>query len=164
MEIYGGCENYTVTNCYIYQVYDAGLTQQYGVKENDRTRHDQRNVRYADNVIEKCNYSIEYFLSTKAAPDNPSRIENFVIEDNLMFDAGVGFCEQRPDRRSMGGDRPRDIADASRPGGRDAEGALPWTARSLQGPRHREDRLGLGERGLSGTSPRHVRGRVQDCG
>ena len=97
VEIYGGCENYTVTNCYIYQVYDAGLTQQIGVRENDMTRHDQRNVRYADNVIEKCNYSIEYFLSTKAAPGNPSRIENFVIEDNLMFDAGVGFCEQRPD-------------------------------------------------------------------
>ena len=25
-------------------------------------------------------------------------MENFVIEDNLMFDAGVGCCEQRPDR------------------------------------------------------------------
>ena len=25
-------------------------------------------------------------------------MENYVVEDNLMFDAGLGFCEQRPDR------------------------------------------------------------------
>lgn len=98
VEIYGGCENFTVTNCYVYQVYDAGLSQQYGTREKDGlTRHGQKNVRYANNVIEKCNYSIEYFLNTRKTPGNPSRIENFAIEDNLMFDAGVGFCEQRPD-------------------------------------------------------------------
>ena len=99
VEVYGACENYVVTNCYVYQAYDAGLTPQYSLKARDgMTRFDQKNVRFADNVIEKCNYSVEYFLGTKEVPDNPSRIENFVIEDNLMFDAGFGFCEQRPDR------------------------------------------------------------------
>ena len=97
VEIYGGCENYAVTNCYIWQVYDAGVTQQFNIPETaGAKRYDQRNVRYAHNVFEKCNYSVEYFLT--ARDGNESRMENFVVEDNLMFDAGVGFCEQRPDR------------------------------------------------------------------
>ncbi|HRR35276.1 MAG TPA: hypothetical protein P5026_14340, partial [Kiritimatiellia bacterium] len=44
-----------------------------------------------------CNYSIEYFLS-RCPTNNPSRMEDFVIADNLMWDAGTGLCEQRPDR------------------------------------------------------------------
>ena len=31
VEIYGGCDGFTVDNCYVYQVYDAGLTQQFKV-------------------------------------------------------------------------------------------------------------------------------------
>lgn len=97
VEIYGGCENYTVTNCYAWQVYDAGVTQQFNIPEKaGAKRYDQKNVRYVHNVFEKCNYSVEYFLTAKKG--NWSRMENFVVEDNLMFDAGLGFCEQRPDR------------------------------------------------------------------
>ena len=96
VEIYGGCDGFTVENCYVYQVYDAGLTQQYNVKPGAPTY--QRHVRYSRNVIEKCNYSIEYFLSG-VRRDDPSRIEDFVVEDNVMWDAGVGFCQQRPDRQ-----------------------------------------------------------------
>ncbi len=97
VEIYGGCENYEVTDCYIWQVYDAAVTQQFNIPKKDGVkRYDQKNVRYANNVFEKCNYSVEYFLT--APKGNWSRMENFVVEDNLMFDAGIGFCEQRPDR------------------------------------------------------------------
>lgn len=96
IEIYGGCDDYTVENCYIRQVYDAGITQQVGLNKGDKVL-DQKKMRYARNVIENCNYSIEYFLSG-VKPENPSRMEDFVIEDNIMWDAGVGFCEQRPDR------------------------------------------------------------------
>ena len=97
VEIYGGCEGYTVENCYVYQVYDAGLTQQINVGKLEELR-DQKGVRYARNVIENCNYSIEYFLALRSFRENPSRMEGFVIEDNLMWNAGVGFCQQRPDR------------------------------------------------------------------
>jgi len=97
VEIYGGCDGFTVDNCYIYQVYDAGLTQQYKVNKPDVAKY-QKHVRYSNNVIENCNYSIEYFLS-RAPQGNPSRMEDFVIEDNVMWNAGVGFCQQRPDRR-----------------------------------------------------------------
>lgn len=97
VEIYGGCDNFLVENCYIWQVYDAAVTQQFNIPDSaGDKRYDQKNVRYANNVFEKCNYSVEYFLTAKRG--NMSRMENFVVEDNLMFDAGLGFCEQRPDR------------------------------------------------------------------
>ena len=99
VEIYGGCDGYTVDNCYVHDVYDAGLTQQYGVRKAHEPC-DQRHVRYSRNVIENCNYSIEYFLSMKGEvrETNPSRMEDLVIEGNLMRNAGSGLCRQRPDR------------------------------------------------------------------
>ena len=99
VEIYGGCDGYSVTNCYIWQVYDAGVTHQVNVPNSAGTkRYDQKNVLYKDNVFEKCNYSIEYFLGCPAG--NESRMENVLFEGNLAFDAGTGFCEQRPDRNT----------------------------------------------------------------
>ena len=100
VEIYGGCDTFNVTDNYIYQVYDAGITQQYTLTEKELengTDKSQKNMYYARNVIEYCNYSIEYFLGLGDHPENPSRMENFLIEDNLMWYAGVGFAEQRPD-------------------------------------------------------------------
>jgi hypothetical protein len=55
------------------------------------------NVTYARIVIEYCNYSIEYFLNG-VHEDNPSHIDNFLIEDNISWYAGEGFCEQRHNR------------------------------------------------------------------
>lgn len=98
VEIYGGCQNFLVENCYIYQVYDAGITQQYGIPQSNGAQiRDQNNMRYLNNVIENCNYSIEYFLSHRAVPENPSRMNGFLIEGNLMWNSGAGFCEQRQD-------------------------------------------------------------------
>ncbi len=96
VEIYGGCDTYTVTDNYIYQIYDAGITQQVGLSSNPDNIKYQKNMTYARNVIEYCNYSIEYFISG-CVPENPSRMENFLIEDNFMWYAAEGFCEQRPD-------------------------------------------------------------------
>lgn len=96
----GGCNGYVVTNCYLYQIYDAGVTHQADVvsRFNGKQREIyQKGIRYVDNVIETCNYSVEYFLSRSPAT-NPSRMEDFVIAGNLMWDAGKGLCEQRPDR------------------------------------------------------------------
>lgn len=96
----GGCDGYVVTNCYVRQIYDAGLTHQADAVSRfdgkSRVIH-QRRIRYVGNVIEKCNYSIEYFLG-RCPPENPSAMEDYVIADNFMWDAGRGLCEQRPDR------------------------------------------------------------------
>lgn len=96
----GACDGYTVTNCYVRQIYDAGLTHQGDAVSRfdgqERVFY-QKRIRYVDNVIENCNYSIEYFLS-RCPKTNPSRMEDFVIAGNLMWYAGQGLCEQRPDR------------------------------------------------------------------
>ena len=99
VEIYGGCDGFAVENCYVHDVYDAGLTHQFELRGwNGGAPVVQRNVRYSRNVVERCNYSIEYFLhGIKDPAANESRIEGFVIDRNLMRDAAEGYCRQRPD-------------------------------------------------------------------
>lgn len=93
-EIWGGCQNYRVENCYFYQIYDAGATQQF-YSEGKTTHMD--NVRYSHNLMEYCNYSVEYFLSGAKEGDG-TMIDGFWIENNIMRFAGKGFCQQRPDK------------------------------------------------------------------
>jgi len=75
VEIFGSCDGYVVSNCYIRQVYDAGITHQFNVPPRaGQKRFDQRNITYADNVIENCNYSIEYFAQPRTPqPLGPTR-------------------------------------------------------------------------------------------
>ena len=98
VEVWGGCDGFTVDNCYVHDVYDAGLTQQFSCGGGEGRSVIQKNIRYSRNLIERCNYSIEYFLSGIKNPAvDQSHIEGFVIERNLMRNAAVGFCSQRPD-------------------------------------------------------------------
>ncbi|MBQ3639857.1 MAG: hypothetical protein II955_04995 [Clostridia bacterium] len=96
VEIYGGCNNFRVQNNYIYQVYDAGITQQYNCESKTDSNHtaNQLNIYYHNNVIENCNYSIEYFISN-CPTGNSSYIKNFQITNNIMWNAGRGLCETR---------------------------------------------------------------------
>ena len=96
VEIYGGCNNFRVQNNYIYQCYDAGITQQYNCEGYTNSSHtaNQINIYYHNNVIENCNYSIEYFLSN-CPTGNSSYIGNFRITDNIMWNSGRGICETR---------------------------------------------------------------------
>ena len=94
VEIWGYCGDFTVVNNYIYQIYDAGITQQITLRDNNERK--QENVLYSGNVIENCNYSIEYWITSTNS--NPSYIDTFLIEDNLMWYAGHGLCETRSDK------------------------------------------------------------------
>lgn len=94
VEIWGNAKNFTVKNCYFYQNYDAGATFQYKSSEKDRPQVIMSNIDFVDNVMEYCNYSIEYFLTST----EDSYIENFTISGNLMWYAGQGLCSQRPDK------------------------------------------------------------------
>lgn len=94
IEIYGYCADFTVIDNYIYQIYDAGITQQ--VTLTDNTLRKQERILYSGNVIENCNYSIEYWITS--SDNNPSYIDTFLIEDNLMWYAGHGLCETRSDK------------------------------------------------------------------
>ena len=89
IEIYGGCNGFVVDNCYIYQIYDAGVTHQYQFgNPNDPTiKHE--NVAYTNNLIEYCIYNIEYFLGQFGHDDQIMR--NILMKDNILRFAGYGW-------------------------------------------------------------------------
>lgn len=93
VEIYGGCDNYLVENCYIYQCYDAGITHQLDRSggTDDQTMY---NVTYRNNLITECVYSIEYFFNeiTGVLRDG----NNILFEGNIMRRCGYGFGSTRP--------------------------------------------------------------------
>ena len=96
IEVFGGCDGYIVDNCYIYQCYDAGVTQQVTAPTKGNIHQD--NIKYINNVITDCVYSIEYFLASDASRPTEIRAgDNFLIENNLLRRAGYGFGSSRPD-------------------------------------------------------------------
>ena len=94
IEIYGGCDGYTIDNCYVYQCYDAGVTHQY---DNGGVNNiSMYNITYSNNVIERCVYSIEYFNGNG---DNENVIrdgKNYKIVGNILRLCGYGWGQQRP--------------------------------------------------------------------
>lgn len=97
VEIYGGCDGYTVDNCYIHQIYDTGITHQFSSGKSNNII--MNNVKYTDNLIEYCTWSIEYYLGTPAVGTSPERMmSNIVIKDNICRFAGYGWGNQRPDK------------------------------------------------------------------
>lgn len=88
IEIYGGAQDFTVKNNYIWQNYDAAATNQLG-KNGQKTFN--KCVRYLDNVLENCVYSIEIFFGYYEGEDDyVRRNDDTLIEGNIMRLAG-GF-------------------------------------------------------------------------
>lgn len=95
IEIYGGCGEFVVDNCYIYQCYDTGITNQNQEDVSDSSRT-MRNVSFTNNLVELCEMSIEYYLGAQNKPTE-SIIENFLIEGNILRQAGYGWGCQHPE-------------------------------------------------------------------
>ena len=93
VEIYGGCDGYTVTDCYIYQIYDAGITNQNQENISDASRS-MHNVAFTNNLIEYCEMSIEYYLGAQYKPTE-GYMRNVLYEGNIMRFAGMGWGSQR---------------------------------------------------------------------
>ncbi len=91
VEIYGGCDDYLVENCYVYECYDAGLTHQ--VTTNGFKR-EMTGIVYRNNLIENCVYGIEYFLDMRGG-DTESYMEGVLMEENLIRHSGEGWGQQR---------------------------------------------------------------------
>lgn len=94
VEIYLATSDYKVTNCYIYEVYDAGITHQYFQTRD--TFVGMENIEYSNNVIERCTYAIEY---VNAQPAELGIMKNVRICGNILTGSGDGFGNQRPDRQ-----------------------------------------------------------------
>lgn len=97
VEVYGGCDGYVVDNCYIYQVYDAGVTHQY--TEGPDTQIIMKDIKYTNNVIADTTYSVEYFIH-KPNAGTIHLIQNCLISDNIFTRSGYGFGDQRPDKKA----------------------------------------------------------------
>lgn len=96
VEIYGGCENYRVENCWIYQVYDAAITHQ--ITTNGQIFR-MENIRYRRNLIEDCVYGIEYFLE-KTQGDTLSFMADIDISHNILRRSGYGWGQQRHNKHT----------------------------------------------------------------
>ncbi|MBQ9069904.1 MAG: hypothetical protein IJY23_00975 [Clostridia bacterium] len=96
IEIYGGCDSYTVENCYLYQCYDAGMTHQ---RTTGGEKVEMTNVLYKDNLVERCVYSIEYFLDMTCG-DTESYMDNIEMCGNILRFAGSGWGQQRHNKHT----------------------------------------------------------------
>lgn len=81
-EVVDGCSNILVENNWVYQCYDAGITHQSSYQPGCI----QENIIFRDNIIECCNYNIEYYVSQENGI-----IKDSVYENNILRNAGYGF-------------------------------------------------------------------------
>jgi hypothetical protein len=92
VEIYGGCEGYTVENNWMYQIYDTAVTHQYGwYSEGNCIQHD---VLYRDNLMEYCFWSIEFYDGERAGTTR--EVKNVYMTNNFCRMGGYGWgCKGR---------------------------------------------------------------------
>lgn len=106
IEIYGqvtetngyAVENgFVANNNYIYEVYDAGITFQYTATQ---TSTFMEKATITNNVVEKCNYSIEYWNVSQSTTQHKqeSYINAFTIENNMFHYSGYGVSQTCPDK------------------------------------------------------------------
>lgn len=80
VECGGNFDHYSVTDCYIYQCYDTGVSHQWGDGEAL-----MQNITYARNVITHTDAAVEVFF-----PDT-CKMENVLIADNYFLYSGYGW-------------------------------------------------------------------------
>ncbi len=96
IEIYGGLVNYTIENCYVYQIYDAGITHQ--ISSSSDGHYQMEGVYYLNNVLTHSTYNIEYFMSKNdTATVRERMMKDVYFIDNIVRLAGYGWGVQRPD-------------------------------------------------------------------
>lgn len=97
VEIYGGCEDFTIDNSYVYQVYDAALTHQH--QGDTQKLLTMKSVRYTRCLVEDCVYAIEYFLGREDTLKEHYMLD-IIFEGNILRRAGMGWGSQRPNKTS----------------------------------------------------------------
>jgi len=85
VEVYGGCDGYRVHDCWMYQIYDTGITHQCHHAKGSVIR--QLNVEHARNLIEYCFWSIEYYN----AYNKFGETRNVYVHHNFCRLGGYGW-------------------------------------------------------------------------
>jgi hypothetical protein len=100
VECDGSYDHFAVTDCYIYQCYDAGVSNQdpseepevLGVEETEYRDVVQRNITYARNIFEYNDMPIEIFFALEDdAGYGRHRMENVLVEGNFFLYTGYGW-------------------------------------------------------------------------
>lgn len=78
VEFWGSCSNVVLEDCWIYQCYDAGITHQYSKPTTFE------NISFSNNLIEFCQYPIEFFNGTESG----NIAKNIKYEKNIIRFAG----------------------------------------------------------------------------
>lgn len=87
VEIYGGCEGFTVENNWMYQIYDTAITHQYGhYSPGDCIQHD---VLYRGNLMEYCFWYIEFYDGEREGTTR--EVKNVYMTDNYCRMGGYGW-------------------------------------------------------------------------
>ena len=94
IEIYGEAIDYTVDNCYFWQIYDAAVTHQKG-SERPENPINNKNIKYINNVMEHCVYSVEIFYG-ESPLENRSN-DNTLVANNILRKGGGFGHDARPD-------------------------------------------------------------------
>ncbi len=93
VELYGEAQDFTIDNCYFYEIYDAAMTHQGSSSGNIEIK----NVRYTNNVVEKAVYAVEVFYGeSKNESDKRSFTDTYVENNILRMGGGFGHIA-RPD-------------------------------------------------------------------
>lgn len=89
IEVYGSTDGFIIDNCYVYQCYDAGITHQYSEGGTVKVTH--KNVKYTNNVLDKCIYNIEYFMGYSENDNAERSMENILYKNNILARNGRGW-------------------------------------------------------------------------
>lgn len=85
IEIWGNSKNITIENCWVYQCYDAGITNQCSTDSNNPNNTSYfENIKFNSNLIEFCQYPIEFFNSKNSG----SYCKNMYYTNNILRFAG----------------------------------------------------------------------------
>lgn len=80
IEVFGGCDGYVTKNNWIYEIYDTAITFQYHFKDGEPA---MKNIHICDNMIERCYWSLEWWLSPDVKGAYSSS-KNILIENNFL--------------------------------------------------------------------------------
>ena len=98
IEIYNSCDGFYVDNCWLYQIYDTGITYQQWSGDSACIHKD---ISFTKNLIEKTHWGIEFINIGQTNGTNVHKVENAYNAYNYIKDTGKGFGSITENRTGM---------------------------------------------------------------
>ena len=84
IQIFGGCDGFTVENNWIYEIFDTGITFQYHYASG---KPKMVNIQISNNLVERCYWCLEWWIAqdSKTAIKDPE-VGNVQVSNNILRD------------------------------------------------------------------------------